>query len=302
VRGDKQFRNSAEAAARSVSVVREFPGKQSRMTPCPAHRNVKSNIEALMLRSLFILLAFSLSLLAANFKLYLKDGGFHIVREYQVDGDRVKFYSVERGEWEEMPAALVDLKRTEGEASAKKETFDRQAKEISEEETAARELRKEILKIPQDAGVYRLENDQLRIFKLADATVHTNKGRQVWKALSPVPLIAGKSTLELNGEHSENIVKEDRPEFYLQLSLEDSFGIVKLTPQKGVRIVERLTVEPVVKVVTEERDSVQTFTKQLTENGLYKIWPQEPLEKGEYAVIEYNEGKVDARIWDFRIQ
>ena len=65
---------------------------------------------------------------------------------------------------------------------------------------------------------------------------------------------------------------------------------------------ERLTIEPVVKIVTEDRDTVQIFTKQLTDNGLYKIWPQEDLPKGEYAVIEYNEGKVDARIWDFRIE
>ena len=31
---------------------------------------------------------------AANLKLYLKDGGYHIVREYQVQSDRVHFYSV----------------------------------------------------------------------------------------------------------------------------------------------------------------------------------------------------------------
>ena len=47
---------------------------------------------------------------------------------------------------------------------------------------------------------------------------------------------------------------------------------------------------------------VQVFTKQLSDNGLYKIWPQDPLEKGEYAVIEYTEGKVNPQIWDFRIQ
>jgi hypothetical protein len=59
---------------------------------------------------------------------------------------------------------------------------------------------------------------------------------------------------------------------------------------------------PVVNEAMEERDIVQTFTKQLTDSGLYRIWPQEAMEKGEYAVIEYNEGKIDARIFDFRIQ
>jgi hypothetical protein len=248
-----------------------------------------------------VLLAFALSLAAANFKLYLKDGGFQIVREYQVEGDRVRYYSVERSDWEEMPAELVDLKRTDAEAAARKEDLDRHDKEISEENLAAAELRKEIRQIPRDPGVYTIENDKLRIFKLADASVHDNKRRTVLKYLSPVPMVAGKSTLETPNEHSENVVTEERPEFYLQLSLEDSFAIVKLTPQKGFRIVERITVEPVVNIMEEERDVVPTFTKQLTESGLYKIWPQDDLPKGEYAVIEYNEGKVDARIWDFRV-
>jgi hypothetical protein len=255
-----------------------------------------------MCKLVLVFVAFALSLSAANFKLYMKDGGYHIVREYQVEGDRVKFYSVERGDWEEMPASLVDFKRTDAESSARKEVLDRHAKEISEEDAAAQELRKEIMKIPQDPGVYKLEDDKLRIFKLADASVHDNKRRTVLKALSPIPTVAGKSTLETPNEHSENIIREDRPEFYIQLSLEDSFAMVKLTPQKGFRIIERITVEPVVNVMDEERDLVPTFTKQLTESGLYKIWPQDTLPKGEYAVIEYNEGKIDARIWDFRIE
>jgi hypothetical protein len=132
-----------------------------------------------MRKSLFVLLLFAFSVTAANFKLYQTDGGYQIVREYQVEGDHVKFYSVERSEWEEVPASMIDLKRTESEASAKKESLDRHAKEISEEDAVTRELQKEIMKIPQNTGVYSLENDQLRIFKLADAAVHNNKGRNV---------------------------------------------------------------------------------------------------------------------------
>jgi hypothetical protein len=251
---------------------------------------------------IIIFVAVASTLPAANLKLYQKDGDFQVVREYNVEGDVVKFYSVERSEWEEMPAAMIDLKRTEKEAAGKKEVFDKQAQELADEEAAAKELRQEIRRIPTDAGVYQLEGDQLKIFKLADAVTHSDKLKNGLKTLIPVPIMSGKSTLEMNGEHSENVVAGDRPEFYLQLSLEDSFGIVKVTPQKGVRIVEHIELEPVTKTVTETREPVEIFTKQLTENGLYKLWPQEKLPAGEYAVIEYNEGKVDARVWDFRIR
>jgi hypothetical protein len=248
-------------------------------------------------------LTLAASLTAANLKLYLKDGGFQIVREYKVEGDRITYYSVERSDWEEMPVALVDLRKTEAEASAKKEKIDKQAKQISEEDEAMREQRKEILKIPTDPGVYRVVNDELQIFKQADMIMHNNKGRNVLKALSPVPMVAGKATIEIAGEHSSMVLRDEpRPEFYMQLALPDTLALVKLTPKGDVRIVEHLTIEPIVNTITEERASVEVFTKQLTESNLYKIWPQADLEKGEYALIEYDEGKANTRIWDFRIQ
>jgi hypothetical protein len=255
-----------------------------------------------MRRLLLIFFTSAVMLAAANFKLYLKDGSYQLVREYKVEGDHLKYYSVDRSDWEEIPTELADLKRTDAEAASRRATLDKKAKQIAEEEDAAKEELAEIRKIPRDPGVYMLEGDQLRIFKLADASVKSSKGRQLLKYVTPIPIIAGKSTLEVQGEHSTNILTDTRPEFFLQLALEDSFAIVKLTPQKGVRIAERITMMQVTNEVQEERDSVPTFTKQLTESGLYKIWPQEDLAKGEYAVVEYNEGKVDARIWDFRIQ
>ena len=33
--------------------------------------------------------------------------------------------------------------------------------------------------------------------------------------------------------------------------------------------------------------------------GLYKIWPEKHLTPGQYAVVEYTEGKVNIQIWDF---
>ena len=45
-------------------------------------------------------------------KLILKDGSYQIVREYQVNGDRVRYFSEERGDWEELPAAMVDWDAT----------------------------------------------------------------------------------------------------------------------------------------------------------------------------------------------
>jgi hypothetical protein len=249
------------------------------------------------------LLAFLLVLTAqaANLKLYLKDGGYHVVREYQVLADRIHFYSVERSQWEDVPLDLVDLKRTETEVAQRKAKLDQDAKVIEQEEKVERELEKETSRIPQDPGAYWLEGNQAKVIKLAESTVHTDKKRSILAKLSPIPAITGKGTLELQGAHSQNVFTNPEQELFLQLSDTERFGICKLTVKGTVRIVENLTYVPVTNDVMEEPIMVGTFQMQLSPSGLYKIWPKEPLPPGEYAVVEYTEGKLNIQVWDFAI-
>jgi hypothetical protein len=246
--------------------------------------------------ALFVL---AISALAANVRLYLKDGTHHIVREYSVVEDRVHYYSVERSDWEDIPLDLVDLKRTESEIAAHKAALEEENKVVLAEENVEREQKHEMSKIPQDPGVYQLiDGKELRIMQPAESTVHNNKRRSVLKALSPVPLVSGKATLEINNPQASYIVENAAPEFYIQLSAEEQFGIIRLTPKDNIRVVEKLTVIPVTKEIVEEPNEVEIFRTQAAD-GLYKIWPQKPLEPGEYAVVEGSPGKVNLQVWDF---
>lgn len=238
---------------------------------------------------------------AANLKLYMKDGTYHVVREYQVQSDRVHFYSIERSDWEDMPLDLVDLKRTESEAAERKTRLEEDAKVMAQEEKAERDLEKEMRRIPQDPGVYWMLGNEVQVMKLADSNVHTDKGRAILKKLSPVPVITGKATVELGGSSSLNVFTNPEQEFYLQLSEPERFGIVKLTAKSGVRIVATVTTLPVVNEITVEPTMVDILKKEL-DSGLYKIWPKEKLEPGEYAVVEYTESKLNMQIWDFAIK
>jgi hypothetical protein len=243
-----------------------------------------------------------LTVWAANLKLYMKDGTYHVVREYQVQTDRVHFYSVERSQWEDIPLEMVDLKRTASEVTERQAKLDADAKVIEQEEKVERELEKETSRIPQDPGAYWLEGNQAKVIKLAESTVHTNKGRSVLAKLAPIPVVSGKGTLELQGVHSANVFTNPEQELFLQLSETERFGICKLTVKGAVRIVENLTFMPVTKEIVEELVMVESFQKQLSQGGLYKVWPKEPLPAGEYAVVEYTEGKLNIQVWDFAIQ
>jgi hypothetical protein len=239
---------------------------------------------------------------AANLRLYLKDGSYHLVREYQVQSDRVRFYSVERSQWEEVPLDLVDLKKTQGEEAERKTELEKEAKVLSEEDQAERQLKQEVMKIPQNPGVYWLEGDKAKAIPVAESTVHTNKSRSVLQKLAPIPIVSGKATLELNNAHSANVFTNPEQEFYFQLSDVERFGICKVTPKGAVRIVENLTYMPVTKEVVEEPEMVEILQQQIAPDGLYKIWPKDPLPPGEYAVVEYTEGKLNIQVWDFAIK
>jgi len=254
------------------------------------------------MRTLFAFLVLAFAAWGANVKLYVKDGSFQIVREYKVENDRVSFYSVERSDWEEIPLDLVDLRRTETEAAARQSDLQKQSQVLAEEEKAERDLRKEASRIPQDPGVYWLDGDKTSVIKPAVSTVHTDKGRTVLQVLTPMPVVSGRGTLELNGPHSQNVFTNPEQEFYIQLSATERFGIAKVTSKAAVRIVENLTFEPVTHEVTENADMVDVFRQQIASDELYKIWPKQPLEAGEYAVVQYTEGTLDIQVWDFAIR
>jgi hypothetical protein len=253
------------------------------------------------MRFLLVFLALAAAAWAANVKLYLKDGTYQIAREYKVESDRVRFYSAERSDWEEIPLTMVDLKRTEAEASAHEEELEKDAKVLTAEENARRELEKVVTRIPQDAGVYWLDGDKTRVMTAAEASVKTDKRRSILKAIAPVPVVSGKGTLEIPGAHSKTVFTNPSQEFYIQLSQQERFGIAKLQPKGAIRIVENLTFLPVVKETQEDMDMVPSFQTQLTNDNLYKIWARDPLPPGEYAVVQYTEGKLDVQIWDFAI-
>jgi hypothetical protein len=255
-----------------------------------------------MSKFLLVLLALGLSAWAANLKLYMKDGTFQVVREYQVQPDRIRFYSVERSEWEEIPADLVDLKRTETEAAERQATLDKETKLVQEEEKVERQIQQEVSRIPQDPGVYWVEGKETKVLKQAESTVHNNKGRSVLGRLAPLPIVSGKATVELAGPHSATVFSNPEQEFYIQLSDVERFGIAKVTPKGAVRVVENLTIMPVTKEVEEDIQMIPILQTQLASEGLYKIWPKEPLPAGEYAVVEYTAGKLNMQIWDFAVK
>jgi hypothetical protein len=256
-------------------------------------------------RAVLLFLLSATLLFGSTFKLYLKDGGYHLVREYQVLRDRIRYYSTERSQWEEIPKELVDLNKTERERKAKIEHLTDEARAEDEEEAAERELKREIASIPIESGAYFKQGDKIATLQQADYQVITDRKRRVLQALSPIPIVLGKATVVIKGEHAAFSISDNRPGFYLRLSKEERFGIIRLTPKKNERIVEDVAIVPVSKESIEERKQMDTFDQQLAD-GLYRVWPEKALTPGEYALVEFSDAQdkddIQMLIWDFAVR
>ncbi|MGP8186105.1 MAG: hypothetical protein ACLQKY_08520, partial [Terracidiphilus sp.] len=101
-------------------------------------------------------------------RLILKDGSYQSITKYEVHGDRVRYFSAERGEWEEVPKSLIDWDATrkyeEGRLS---EAPAPEAAELDKEieaERKATEARSPQaapgLRLPDDTGVFLLDTYQ----------------------------------------------------------------------------------------------------------------------------------------------
>src|SRR5208282_5222648 len=101
-------------------------------------------------------------------RLILKDGSYQIVSKYEVKGDRVRYFSTERDEWEELPSSLVDWPATDkyekeraaGASAPEAVQFDKELDHEHELEEAAQPQVAPGLRLPEDAGVFLLDTFQ----------------------------------------------------------------------------------------------------------------------------------------------
>jgi len=160
-------------------------------------------------------------------RLILKDGTYQLVTQYEVKGDRVRYKSAERDEWEELPSSLVDWPATKKyekdratspipEASAldKETDADRDA-ELSKLPQVAPGLR-----LPEASGIFLLDNfqgqPQLDEMPQSEGDIdHNTRGNLLRGAL--VPVASAKQTVELEGEHAALRSHVAVPSIYIKM-------------------------------------------------------------------------------------
>ncbi len=248
----------------------------------------------------FGLIACAFLLQAQRLALFLTDGTRVDVREYKVADERVRYFSIERGQWEQVPLEIVDLERTRAHNRSQQAAAEVRAEEERRERFAERLARTELHAVPLDDGVYWLRDGAPVPVEQVFFDLGKSKKRTVLNVIAPVPVMPGKQTLSVKGLASKTVTKSEKPIFYLRLDHFSRFGISRLKPEPGRdrRIVQQIYTVPQGEDQVERQDEVDVFRQQLAPL-VYKVWPVEPLEAGEYAVVEFTPGESDLRAWDF---
>ena len=245
-------------------------------------------------------------------KLVLLDGNFQLVREYQRQGDRVRYYSVERSAWEEIPASLVDWPATEkaaAEVEAQQKALEEKAKARRTEALVADladvdksvEVRPGVF-LPDETGFYVVDGD--KVFPLAQDKVetHTDKGRVAEKVLTGISVINDKYRLEIDGKRAKARVRSAEPQFYFRPEdgREPRLSLVRVEVKGDKRELMTETKNIVGDQHYKSDDiSLQTWDAA---RGVYRFTIDTMLQPGEYALVETVSEGVAGYVWDFGVE
>jgi hypothetical protein len=274
--------------------------------------------------------------------LILKDGSFQVVLSYKVDGGIVRYRSAERaGEIEEIPLALVDLvatKKWEADHAAAPEGAARPAPvlspELQKEESERAERTPEVapnLLLPDEDSVLVLDT----FHSLPELVPLTQQGGDLNKqtahnmlkaALNP--LAASHQILEIKGERADVQLHVPDPVLYIRVgedpgdtgsgftvdthgasgratpsggSEKSRYVITRVDVRRGSRVVTSFRINMLGSVKRQE-DVVETDSEILPGGHWMRVKPREPLEFGEYALMEViSEREVNLGVWDFGV-
>src|SRR6478752_906214 len=152
------------------------------------------------MRTLALIFLFAAAAIAANQRLYFKEGDYELVREYEIKGDRVRFFSVDGNAWEEIPLELVDLKKTEKEAGDKAKSREETIRSEKAEDDAIKADKKQVASVPEKAGVYLSVGTDLKPLTEIDAFRKDSNVTKILQRVAPAPIIAGKATVFVEGK------------------------------------------------------------------------------------------------------
>lgn len=280
--------------------------------------SIRSGTTFCALLTFFLVLTGVAAVAQGAIRLYFKDGSYQLVKTYEVRGGRVRYFSLERSEWEEAPASLIDLEATK---RAEEEERRQQQKELQE----VRDLERQRFEppggsgfevapgihLPPEPGVYAFDGSRVFPLVQSSAEVVTDKKRVALALALPAPVVKNRSLVVLAGPTAAVRLRVTQPTFFVRLpdSSGGNFQLLAVKPGKETRVVEKVQGGLGVGKSGELRSSLPLERAEVAP-GIFSLRPAQPLVPGEYALGEMvqaqsrhgtAEEKLSLDLWDFGI-
>ncbi|MGB8540150.1 MAG: hypothetical protein WCD49_00805 [Candidatus Acidiferrales bacterium] len=242
-------------------------------------------------------------------KLMLKDGTFQLVREYHMEGDRVRYYSIEQSQWEEMPESLVDWDATKKvEAEQAKHDAELVAKLHAREAgrtaqaldiDASLEVAPGVF-LPPGEGIFAFDGKSVAKIPQAPADIKFSKKQMLKQVLVPIPIIPSRHTISLIGAHAKLRIVSAQTEFYMRTAdgREPELELLRAKIKGDERYLENLD-----ELFKEQGTTGQTtvlMQRWLIAPGVYRFTLEQHMDPGEYALAEIVQGGgTNLYFWDF---
>jgi len=244
-------------------------------------------------------------------KLMLKDGSHELVREWDIQGDRVRYYSIDRSQWEVIPTAIVDWEATQkAEAEEQKSQASLLAKAEKQEAErravpaldvdASLEVAPGIF-LPPGGGLFVFDGKSVLQLPQAKTSSHVSKTRFLEKVLVPVPIVPSRDIIEIPGAHAKFRLTTHQPEFYLRTgdAREPDVRLIRAQIHRGDRHIMNLDT-----LMGDQHANSDSLPMQrwVIAKGVYRFTLAQKLPRGEYVIAEMlpNEG-MSLYVWDFGV-
>lgn len=240
----------------------------------------------------------------------LKDGTFQLVRGYEVQGERVRYYSVERSQWEEIPSSLVDWEATRKIEADEAKRDQALVEKVHVAEAAERAKPIDIdasveaapgVFLPPGEGTFVLDGKALLPLTQAEAGVKLSKGRVLEQVLVPVPIVPSRRAVSLKGARASFRITNSQPEFFMRTAdgREPRMELVRATVHGNSRHLENI--DTLFTQHTEKRNTLPLQSWPLVK-GVYRFTLGQALQPGEYVLAEILQGEgMNLYVWDFGV-
>ena len=263
-------------------------------------------------------------------RLILKDGSYQSITKYEIHGERVRYFSAERGEWEEVPKAMVDWDATKkyeegrltGAPVPEAAELD---KELQAEQLALEARSPQVapgLRLSDEGGVFLLDTyqnqPQLDEIQQSGGDLARNTKSNILRAAIN-PLAGARQSIELPDAHAKVQSHTAVPSIYVNLDAgqgapataqaagepsplapADRIKIIRVQSKGGKRVAGAVKTAVTGKTTTDERFVAATVAAMT--GGWVKVTPIDPLPNGEYAVAEMlGKDSINLYVWDFGV-